>query len=341
MESLGPWKLKRAGLRTSFTKTANVLKAELVNVEFPVDLVCDEFTKLQRMGCKMESPTERRVVSNLHTTIVRQVCTGEVALMTLWVRIAGTKRHKNVRVLLDCGSQRSYISTSLVAELGLPIVSKHSSFAEGTEEDMHRLRNFSLTPKGVINWGDSFRSHSLTSVPGLEPLPSSSSSQWDVASTKSYPMTASNSHWNCGRAPQRYRVAILGSDEVGKTSLIRQFQTSEYICAFDTSYDIYKEYAITVILNKEESELEFIEFRLPDEEGEEKEEEGWNPPFADAHVVVYSVTSKRSFQRALDVMTRVQRLFRRSAVLLVGNKSDLVRVRAVTTDGEFPYLNCI
>ncbi|GIY42518.1 uncharacterized protein CEXT_563671 [Caerostris extrusa] len=58
-------------------------------------------------------------------------------------------------------------------------------------------------PKGVINWGDSFRSHSLTSVPGLDPFPSSSS-QWDVASTKSYPMTASNSHWNCGKVPQRY-----------------------------------------------------------------------------------------------------------------------------------------
>ncbi|GFS38455.1 uncharacterized protein TNIN_136801 [Trichonephila inaurata madagascariensis] len=34
-------------LRTSFTKTANVLKAELVNVEFSVDLVRDKFTKLQ------------------------------------------------------------------------------------------------------------------------------------------------------------------------------------------------------------------------------------------------------------------------------------------------------
>ncbi|GFV71160.1 DUF1758 domain-containing protein [Trichonephila clavipes] len=46
MESSGPWQVKRAGLRTSFTKTANVLKAELVNVEFSVDLVRDKFTKL-------------------------------------------------------------------------------------------------------------------------------------------------------------------------------------------------------------------------------------------------------------------------------------------------------
>ncbi|GBM92990.1 hypothetical protein AVEN_161831-1 [Araneus ventricosus] len=79
---------------------------------------------------------------------------------------------------------------------------KHSSTAATNEEDVHRLRNFSLTPKGVINWGDSFRSHSLTSVPALDLFPSSSS-QWDAASTKSYPMTASNSHWNCARTPQR------------------------------------------------------------------------------------------------------------------------------------------
>ncbi|GFS61457.1 DUF1758 domain-containing protein [Trichonephila clavipes] len=46
MESSGPWQVKRAGLRTSFTKTANVLKAELVNVEFSVDLARDKFTKL-------------------------------------------------------------------------------------------------------------------------------------------------------------------------------------------------------------------------------------------------------------------------------------------------------
>ncbi|GFV01897.1 integrase catalytic domain-containing protein [Trichonephila clavipes] len=47
MGSSGPWQVERAGLRTSFTKTANVLKAELVNVDFSVDLVHNKFTKLQ------------------------------------------------------------------------------------------------------------------------------------------------------------------------------------------------------------------------------------------------------------------------------------------------------
>ncbi|GFW24650.1 uncharacterized protein TNCV_2405141 [Trichonephila clavipes] len=79
------------------------------------------------MGSEMESPTGRPVVNNLQTTTARQICTGEVVLMTLWVRIAGIKRHKNVRILLDCGSQRSYISESLAAELGLPIVSMENA----------------------------------------------------------------------------------------------------------------------------------------------------------------------------------------------------------------------
>ncbi|GFQ89443.1 uncharacterized protein TNCT_711061 [Trichonephila clavata] len=80
------------------------------------------------MGSKMESPppTERPVVSNLLTTTARQICTAEEALMTLWVRIAGIKRHKNVGVLLDYDSQQSYISESLVSKLGLPIVPKEN-----------------------------------------------------------------------------------------------------------------------------------------------------------------------------------------------------------------------
>ncbi|GFR23001.1 uncharacterized protein TNCT_573681 [Trichonephila clavata] len=73
--------------------------------------------------------------------------------MTLWVRIAGIKRHKNVRVLLDCGSQRSYISESLVAESGLPIVSKENFaltlFGDSrTEPKLHNKYRFKLCSAG-------------------------------------------------------------------------------------------------------------------------------------------------------------------------------------------------
>ncbi|KAG8179960.1 hypothetical protein JTE90_015409 [Oedothorax gibbosus] len=235
---------------------------------------------------------------------------------------------RSLRKEMDNSPAKIRNSESAQSDVTCPI---HRAFPlveadEFDADDFRRLRNFSVTNKGLINWGDSFRSQSLTSVP--DPALPYSNSQWDMVSTKSYPMTSSNSQWTCSnRIPQRYRVAIVGAYEVGKTSVIRQFQTSEYICAFDTSYDLNKEYAITVILNKEESELEFIEHRISDEADDSKPSV---PLFADAYVVVYSVTNRRSFCRALDLLARLKN--KRSAVLLVGNKSDLVRVRAVTTD---------
>ncbi|GFS80294.1 integrase catalytic domain-containing protein [Trichonephila clavipes] len=90
----------------------------------------------------MESPTGRPVVNNLQTT-VRQIYTREVTLTTLWVRIAGIKWHKNVTVLLDCGSQWSYISELLAAELRLPIVSKKNVVLTlfGGSRTERKLRN--------------------------------------------------------------------------------------------------------------------------------------------------------------------------------------------------------
>lgn len=34
---------------------------------------------------------------------------------------------------------------------------------------------------------------------------------------------------------RRYRVLVVGAPETGKTSLTRQFTTSEYICSYDSS----------------------------------------------------------------------------------------------------------
>ncbi|GFX85476.1 integrase catalytic domain-containing protein [Trichonephila clavipes] len=107
------------------------------------------------MGSRMKSLTGRPVVNNLQTTTARQICTGEVVLMTLWVRIADIKRHKNVRVLLDLGSQRSYISESLAAEMGLPIVSKENvalalfggSRTEPKLHNKYRIKLCSVSPR--------------------------------------------------------------------------------------------------------------------------------------------------------------------------------------------------
>ena len=55
----------------------------------------------------------------------------------------------------------------------------------------------------------------------------------------------------------------------------------------------------------------------------------------DAYVVVYSVVDKSSFQRIEDEMARLQNweALRARTLIVVGNKIDLVRSRAVSTQG--------
>lgn len=59
----------------------------------------------------------------------------------------------------------------------------------------------------------------------------------------------------------------------------------------------------------------------------------------DAFVVVYSVIDKNSFQRAEDELARLQNwdALRGRALIVVGNKIDLARSRAVSTQGTVHY----
>ena len=59
-----------------------------------------------------------------------------------------------------------------------------------------------------------------------------------------------------------------------------------------------------------------------------------HPP--DALAVVYSVIDKSSFERAEDELSRLQALdlLRNRCLVLVGNKIDVVRSRAVDESGE-------
>ena len=47
--------------------------------------------------------------------------------------------------------------------------------------------------------------------------------------------------------PSGYRVVMLGSAGVGKSSLINQFMTSEYLHAYDTSLGKHPDYLSTLI----------------------------------------------------------------------------------------------
>lgn len=62
----------------------------------------------------------------------------------------------------------------------------------------------------------------------------------------------------------------------------------------------------------------------------------------DAYVIIYSVTNKISFLQAKDILHVIQRIQEEPediarAVILVGNKTDLVRLRAISTEGQMFY----
>ncbi|XP_054286211.1 GTP-binding protein GEM-like isoform X1 [Macrosteles quadrilineatus] len=194
---------------------------------------------------------------------------------------------------------------------------------EQEDEDSYRLRSFSFTSKGVVNRGDSFRrrrsrSNSL--------LPSSPNPEQPPSSLSPVP------------SPEviTYRVAMLGAPGVGKTALVSQFMTSECINAYDrtrddSAADGTQEESVCIMLNGEESELKFINV------GNEKGEVDRSSPPADAYIVMYSVIDKASFQRAEDELGRLQDydLLRARPAILVANKVDLVRSRAVNAqDGK-------
>ncbi|KAG7176102.1 putative GTP-binding protein RAD-like 2, partial [Homarus americanus] len=120
-----------------------------------------------------------------------------------------------------------------------------------------RLRQFSITSRGgVVNRGDSLRprrSASNTSVTST------------VSSTGSGPSTPGCSKVATPTSSPQYRVVMLGALGVGKSTLITQFMTSEYMCAYDDSPgndENGAERGVSVLLEGEEAELVFI--RLQD-----------------------------------------------------------------------------
>ncbi|UYV74373.1 hypothetical protein LAZ67_11003269, partial [Cordylochernes scorpioides] len=102
-------------------------------------------------------------ISEPVTAMANQVCTNNISLMTLIVKLKGPKRSKMVRVLLDSGSQKSYIRRSLAKELDLPKVGevKLNKFLFGgqtTEEKAHSIFHFQLDN---VDEGKAFKMEAL------------------------------------------------------------------------------------------------------------------------------------------------------------------------------------
>ena len=61
---------------------------------------------------------------------------------------------------------------------------------------------------------------------------------------------------------------------------------------------------------------------------------------ADAYIVVYAVTDRSSFEKAVDILfsLRERGATMNKAVILVGNKSDLARTREVAVEGKILFI---
>uniref|UniRef100_A0A1Y1MMN1 Uncharacterized protein n=1 Tax=Photinus pyralis TaxID=7054 RepID=A0A1Y1MMN1_PHOPY len=125
---------------------------------------------------------------------------------------------------------------------------------------------------------------------------------------------------------------MLGDPAVGKSSLVSQFMTSEYLHAYDTSIDDESgEKSVSVLLAGEESELTFIDFATADLSPESCINK-YNDPHA--YCVVYSSADRSSLMCAERILQNLWTSDNIStkAVILVANKADLVRSRVVSTE---------
>ncbi|XP_017866758.1 PREDICTED: uncharacterized protein LOC108616214 [Drosophila arizonae] len=237
------------------------------------------------------------------------------------------------------------------AFLDVPTMNMHHLRVNDDDEDVDRLRTFSASKGGIINRGDSFRrrrsrSNSLAPISPMHARNAMAGMNGGGGGGSSLGLgtnyngggggggSSSNGYGNDNAGQDNhqpvefYRVEMLGSAGVGKQALVSQFRTSDCINAYDGPECDEDEQNISIILNGIESELKLHTGNPDSKEELEK---------ADAFLVVYSCIDKESFTRAKQILSRLQDmdLLRHRPTILVANKIDLARSRAVSAqDGK-------
>lgn len=142
------------------------------------------------------------------------------------------QRHRGSSIPTESKQYGGKVKERTVSNRSLPL--------PGDESEYFRLRNFSVTSKGVINRGDSFRSKSSSIVPSEEASPQPKEDQ--PSPLRDYKEVQVQK--------KAFRVLIVGASGVGKSAMWKQFMTSEYICADDFGngefYILYKDINVSV-----------------------------------------------------------------------------------------------
>ncbi|XP_031471213.1 GTP-binding protein RAD [Phasianus colchicus] len=125
-----------------------------------------------------------------------------------------------------------------------------------------------------------------------------------------------------------YKVILLGEHGVGKTSLARIFGGVEDGAEAEEAGNTYDR---SIVVDGEEASLVVFDIW-------EQDDSQWLQnhcmKMGDAYIIVYSVTDKVSFEKASELRIQLRRARQTEdiPIILVGNKSDLVRSREVSVD---------
>lgn len=125
------------------------------------------------------------------------------------------------------------------------------------------------------------------------------------------------------------KVAVLGMSGVGKSALAVRFLTKRFIGEYDQSAE--NKYKCTTTIEGETVAFELLDTRsTSDDHGAREDVLRW----ADGFMLVYSVTSRQSFNILAELRRKVEDTKRAAhvPVIVVGNKADLAHYREVTQD---------
>ncbi|XP_063155560.1 GTP-binding protein GEM isoform X1 [Candoia aspera] len=127
-----------------------------------------------------------------------------------------------------------------------------------------------------------------------------------------------------------YRVVLIGEQGVGKTTIASVFAGVHD--SLDSDCEVLGEdtYERTLQVDGESATIILLDM------WENKNEKGWLQDHCmkvgDAYLIVYSITDRASFERASELRIQLRRARQAEdlPIILVGNKSDLVRCREVS-----------
>uniref|UniRef100_A0A336KVV4 small monomeric GTPase n=1 Tax=Culicoides sonorensis TaxID=179676 RepID=A0A336KVV4_CULSO len=121
----------------------------------------------------------------------------------------------------------------------------------------------------------------------------------------------------------RVRIAVIGDTYVGKSALTVRYLTRRFIGEYRSKTDLL--YKQTVVLDTGLLDVEIVDISAETDDDFPMEQILW----ADACLIVYSITDRNSFEYAARALAEIRQLQSQPIAYLIANKADLDHLRQV------------